>query len=427
MAAPKMNDLSETSTIPTIATELEDEYSRLLAREHFDWFEDVEQSIAMEVESHATSSPIPIPAPTQEDEYFYLPDPDYFDLCDDIEETIAMETESHATSSAVPISAIEKDDEYLYLPDPESFDLCDDIEEDIAVDGEAVDTEDIETNLGTAQCDKEYQYRSYVGGQDGTIHHWNLFGQLQWEVMQLATELLQLGHMAEYWFWSPTNLFVPPRKLTSKVSHSKLNIECMSSTMENPAPSNRLYTYALVPIYLIGKFTKKALLMAKGIGHALIKCRVGIMEALKNNPRPSGPNIPRKPFCSLSVLVSEAVFSIVKLRQLFIWILIEYLNTVSYEGDTVSAALPQLLQGPHQTRSSALQKVRFVGPMREWEGFFDEVLFKIAAQKWSKKVVAYTLSKRDLQEEKVFVGDENGLRGRFQQSVGQVVGAALEA
>lgn len=42
-------------------------------------------------------------------------------------------------------------------------------------------------------------------------------------------------------------------------------------------------------------------------------------------------------------------------------------------------------------------------------------------------VVAYTLSTRDLREEKVLFGDENGLRGRFQQSMGQVVGAALEA
>ncbi|KAJ5196319.1 hypothetical protein N7449_006798 [Penicillium cf. viridicatum] len=95
--------------------------------------------------------------------------------------------------------------------------------------------------------------------------------------------------------------------------------------------------------------------------------------------------------------------------------------------DTVSAALPRLLLGPNHTHSSALHKVRFVGPMREWEGFFDEVLSTIAAQKWSNKVVAYTLLARDLQEEKVPVGDENGLQGRFQQSMGQVVGAALGA
>jgi hypothetical protein len=37
------------------------------------------------------------------------------------------------------------------------------------------------------------------------------------------------------------------------------------------------------------------------------------------------------------------------------------------------------------------------------------------------------LASSDVHEESVFVGDEKGLQGRFQQSVGQVVGAVLES
>lgn len=39
----------------------------------------------------------------------------------------------------------------------------------------------------------------------------------------------------------------------------------------------------------------------------------------------------------------------------------------------------------------------------------------------------HQLASSDIHEERVFVGDGKGLQGRFQQSVGQVVGAVLKA
>lgn len=48
-------------------------------------------------------------------------------------------------------------------------------------------------------------------------------------------------------------------------------------------------------------------------------------------------------------------------------------------------------------------------------------------QTWSMRVAEHKLKSRSLDEEKVYAGDEHGLQRRFQQSVGQVVGAALEA
>ncbi|KAJ5945358.1 hypothetical protein N7516_005526, partial [Penicillium verrucosum] len=47
--------------------------------------------------------------------------------------------------------------------------------------------------------------------------------------------------------------------------------------------------------------------------------------------------------------------------------------------------------------------------------------------RWSRTVIDHKLVSRDLHREKVQVGDEHGVQSRFQQSVGQMVGEALEA
>ncbi|KAJ5135133.1 uncharacterized protein N7515_004411 [Penicillium bovifimosum] len=50
-----------------------------------------------------------------------------------------------------------------------------------------------------------------------------------------------------------------------------------------------------------------------------------------------------------------------------------------------------------------------------------------ASLRWSKFVTDHELASRDIHYEKVLLGDEHGLQGRFQQLVGQTIGAALDA
>lgn len=95
--------------------------------------------------------------------------------------------------------------------------------------------------------------------------------------------------------------------------------------------------------------------------------------------------------------------------------------------DVVRDALPPLRISPDHTTSSALHPISFVGPLREWQNFIRDVENFDTNQRWSRIVINHELVSRDLNREKVWLGDEYGLQGRFQQSVGQTVGASLEA
>lgn len=95
--------------------------------------------------------------------------------------------------------------------------------------------------------------------------------------------------------------------------------------------------------------------------------------------------------------------------------------------DVIREALPPLLVSQHHTTSSALTNKTFIGPLREWTTFLRDVQSFHKSQRWSRKIVGHELVSRDVHRERVYVGDEHGLQGRFQQSVGQVVGSALEA
>jgi hypothetical protein len=90
-------------------------------------------------------------------------------------------------------------------------------------------------------------------------------------------------------------------------------------------------------------------------------------------------------------------------------------------------SLPGLLQGPSRTKSSALHDLDFIGPLREWPNFLQDVIANVQGQKWSTRVIKYAQQARDLDAETVLVGDEHGVQGRFQQSVGQVLGKILNA
>lgn len=50
-----------------------------------------------------------------------------------------------------------------------------------------------------------------------------------------------------------------------------------------------------------------------------------------------------------------------------------------------------------------------------------------ATLQYSHQVIQITQASRDLYRESVVVGDEHGLQGRFQQSVGSVLGHVLVA
>ncbi|OQE27978.1 hypothetical protein PENFLA_c005G09118 [Penicillium flavigenum] len=67
------------------------------------------------------------------------------------------------------------------------------------------------------------------------------------------------------------------------------------------------------------------------------------------------------------------------------------------------------------------------GPLQEWQNYLLDVHDFYVNQPSSRKNVDCQLASSDVHEERVFVGDGKGLQGRFQQSVGQVVGAVLEA
>ncbi|KAJ5531802.1 hypothetical protein N7527_005195 [Penicillium freii] len=95
--------------------------------------------------------------------------------------------------------------------------------------------------------------------------------------------------------------------------------------------------------------------------------------------------------------------------------------------DVVHNALPQLHVSENHTKSSAWHPIYFVGPLAPWGNFVRDVQNFDASQVWSRVVIDHELVSRDLHREKVWLGDEHGLQGRFQQSVGQIVGAALEA
>ncbi|RHZ61492.1 hypothetical protein CDV55_105047 [Aspergillus turcosus] len=95
--------------------------------------------------------------------------------------------------------------------------------------------------------------------------------------------------------------------------------------------------------------------------------------------------------------------------------------------EAVLQGLPPLFRGPNQTKSSALHKLEFVGRLRQWPNFLGQVIQTDQREVWSPKVIKYTQQGRDLEAETVLVGDEHGVQGRFQQSVGQVVGKILDA
>ncbi|CAI7580556.1 unnamed protein product [Penicillium discolor] len=94
----------------------------------------------------------------------------------------------------------------------------------------------------------------------------------------------------------------------------------------------------------------------------------------------------------------------------------------------IQAPLPPLNVGTYTTTSSALHNLEYVGTLSPWPNFKSSVQAMYNAQAFSRSsTAAVSPGLHNVDPEIVCVGDEHGLQGRFQQAIGQVLGAALEA
>lgn len=93
--------------------------------------------------------------------------------------------------------------------------------------------------------------------------------------------------------------------------------------------------------------------------------------------------------------------------------------------------IPPLKQGPGSTKSSALHNIKYIDPLRKWVGFEQDVRAVLSHQDWHRhtSIVAYSPSgppgPHNIAHEQVYVGDETGLQGQFQQNVGQIMSAVF--
>ncbi|KAJ5458271.1 hypothetical protein N7475_009659 [Penicillium sp. IBT 31633x] len=94
----------------------------------------------------------------------------------------------------------------------------------------------------------------------------------------------------------------------------------------------------------------------------------------------------------------------------------------------VESPLPSLQIGPYHTVSSALQSVSFEGTLIPWSNFLRSVESVHTNQNWARsRTSPYSNGPHTTEADRVHIGDEHGLQGRFQQAIGQAFGAVLEA
>lgn len=95
--------------------------------------------------------------------------------------------------------------------------------------------------------------------------------------------------------------------------------------------------------------------------------------------------------------------------------------------EAVKEALPRLLTTGFHTNSSALHRLVYRGELHHWPDFCQDVRTAMNGQQWSNRVIKLNLDSRDIDQNKVFVGDEAGVQGRFQEAIGQTLGKVFEA
>jgi hypothetical protein len=93
--------------------------------------------------------------------------------------------------------------------------------------------------------------------------------------------------------------------------------------------------------------------------------------------------------------------------------------------------LPDLNTGPRRTTTSAIRRVKCVGRLAPWASFKQEAMQTFENTAWAPNPLAIRLPNTpllgDLAQEHVRCGSENGLKGRFQERVGQTLGAIFDA
>ncbi|CAG7940734.1 unnamed protein product [Penicillium salamii] len=95
--------------------------------------------------------------------------------------------------------------------------------------------------------------------------------------------------------------------------------------------------------------------------------------------------------------------------------------------ETLRQALPPLRKTGFHTTSNAVHSLFYRGELHQWRNFCEDTRATVDSQQWSNKIIGCNLKTRNLEENKVYVGDESGLQGRFQQAIGQTLGKVFEA
>jgi hypothetical protein len=95
--------------------------------------------------------------------------------------------------------------------------------------------------------------------------------------------------------------------------------------------------------------------------------------------------------------------------------------------EVASQALPPLPLGPNYTKSNALHDIEYVGKLRRWSNFLRFVERFVQDQRWSNTLIKYAPGLADPEAESHLIGDETGIQGVFNHSVGFMVGKVLQA
>ncbi|KAJ5185316.1 hypothetical protein N7472_010156 [Penicillium cf. griseofulvum] len=98
---------------------------------------------------------------------------------------------------------------------------------------------------------------------------------------------------------------------------------------------------------------------------------------------------------------------------------------------TVEERIPALLVGPSHTMSCALHSVWYEGPLHEWTTFEQDATAEFQQHAWERHNSTITirpvgqLGPHNIANVQLFIGDEKGLQGRFNQNVCHVMSAVF--
>lgn len=117
------------------------------------------------------------------------------------------------------------------------------------------------------------------------------------------------------------------------------------------------------------------------------------------------------------------------LTEAFVWPVDLTMASTVRAKQIVEGPLPQLQVGPFFTKSNAIQQITYTGALVEWSDFLGLVESKHLSQRWERtpRTSRHANGPHTFERERIHIGDEQGLHGRFQQAIGHALGAVLEA